>query len=63
MSDYDTGMPNKTPRERARICRIEAAWTLHPPTRTLLLQMAEEYEAMALRAPEARKTEGGLADS
>ena len=49
-------MPNKTPRERAQICRTEAAWTLHPLTKALLLQMAEEYEAVASAAPGARET-------
>jgi hypothetical protein len=53
-AEQDTG-------ERARICRVEAAWTMHPPTRALLLQLAEEYEALASRAaaahvPEADRT-------
>jgi hypothetical protein len=48
---YDSAVPNKTPEEWARICRVEAAWTLHPPTKALLLGLAREYEAMALASP------------
>ena len=46
-------MPTNDPSEWARICRIEAAWTTHAPTREMLLDLAREFEAIS---PSAQAT-------
>jgi hypothetical protein len=42
----------RTAADWARICRVEAARTVHPPSRALLLQMAAEYDLVAEREKE-----------
>ena len=37
------------------ICRVEAAWTLHPATRALLLEMAAEYDVAVECEEQARR--------
>ena len=40
-------MPDRSPSEWARICRVQAATTTNEETRLQLIEMALEYEAQA----------------
>ena len=40
----------------ARICRTQAAWTTDPHTRSLLLELAEEYDSVEREAADPPPT-------
>jgi len=50
---YDSSVQTNDASEWARICRVEAAWTTHGPTREMLLDLAREFEAIS-SGPQAK---------
>jgi len=55
---YDSIVPKDDSGDWARLCRIEAAWTSHAPTRALLLSLAAEFETPTSAEPvDAKKAE------
>lgn len=57
---YDALVEITDANELARICRIEASRALHPPTRELLLKLAEAYELLAGKAVEISPDDADL---
>ena len=47
MAKDPAGNPLTHPIEWARRCRVEAARAIHPSTKAFLLELAEQFEAIA----------------
>jgi hypothetical protein len=47
MAKGPAGNPLTHPIEWARRCRVEAARAIHPSTKAFLLELAEQFEAIA----------------